>query len=189
MVRCALKILVVAALSLGFGALLIWLAHACGARSAGFAFLLVWLTMCWVTLVLLAFPLRFPSIYYQLRPGERDGRRYEIVGVLVAKRVLRRWPLNIFNPKLHMPRVRDAQGLAKLDAAMRIAETNHAVMFLIVLLAIAHALVRGWRDAAAWTLLFNIVINVYPVMLQRYNRGRLEEVDSRATVLNLLPGI
>jgi hypothetical protein len=143
MVRFALKILVVAALSLGFGALLIWLAHVCGPRSAGFAFLLVWLTMCWVTLALLAFPLRFPATYYQLRPGERDGRRYEIVGVLVAKRVLRRWPLNIFNPNLHLPRVRDAQSLAKLDAAMRTAETNHVATFLVVLLAIAHAIVRG----------------------------------------------
>ena len=28
-------------------------------------------------------------------------------------------------------------------------------------------------DAAAWTLLFNVLINAYPVMLQRYNRGRL----------------
>lgn len=129
--------------------------------------------MCWVTLVLLAFPLRFPATYYQLRPGERDGRRYEIVGVLVAKRVLRRWPLRIFNPKLHLPSVRDAQGLAKLDAAMRAAETNHVVMFVFVSLAIAHAIARGWWDAAAWTLLFNVLINAYPVMLQRYNRGRL----------------
>jgi hypothetical protein len=153
--------------------LLIVLARACGPRSVGFAFLLVWLTMCWVTLVLSAFPLRLPAAYYDLRPGERDGRRYERTGVLVAKRVLRRGPLQIFNPQLRLPPVRDAQSLAKLDAAMRSAETNHVVMFLVVMLVVAHAIVRGWWDGAAWTLLFNLLINGYPVMLQRYNRGRL----------------
>lgn len=56
---------------------------------------------------------------------------------------------------------------------MRSAETNHVMMFLVVMLVIAHAIVRGWWDAATWTLLFNILINGYPVMLQRYNRGRL----------------
>ena len=173
MARLALKIVMVAALTFAFGALLIFLARACGPRSAGFAFLLVWLSMCWVTLVLAAFPLRLPAAYYELRPGERDGRRYEKIGVLVAKRILRRGPLRIFNPKLHLPSIRDAHGLAKLDAAMRSAETNHLIMFLVVMLVIAHAIVRGWWDAAAWTLLFNILINVYPVMLQRYNRGRL----------------
>jgi hypothetical protein len=128
---------------------------------------------CWVTLVLSVFPLHLPAAYYNLRPGERDGRRYKKVGVLVAKRVLRRGALHIFNPSLHLPTVRDAQSLAKLDAAMRSAETNHVMMFLVVVLVIAHAIVRGWWDVAAWTLLFNILINAYPVMLQRYNRGRL----------------
>jgi glycosyl-4,4'-diaponeurosporenoate acyltransferase len=173
MAKLALKIVVVAALSLAFGSLLTALAHACGARSATFAFLLVWLSMCWVTLLSWAFPLRLPAAYYALRPGERDGRRYERIGVLVAKRVLRRGPMQVFNPTLRLPTVRDAQSLAKLDAAMRSAETNHVMMFLVVVLVIAHAIARGWWDAAAWTLLFNILINGYPVMLQRYNRGRL----------------
>ena len=172
-VRLALKITSVAALTIGFAALVAWLARACGPRSVAFAFLLVWTIMCWVTLVLWAFPVRFPARYYDLRSAERDGRLYERLGVRLAKRLLRRGPLHIFNPKLHIPPVADAQSLAKLDAAMRNAETNHVIMFLIVLLVIAHALLRGWWDAAAWTLLFNVLINAYPVMLQRYNRGRL----------------
>lgn len=179
MAKLALKIVGAAAVSLAFGSLLTLLAYACGPRSAGFAFLLVWLSMCWVTLVLSAFPLRLPATYYDLRPGERDGRRYERAGVLVAKRVLRRGPMQLFNPTLRLPAVRDAESLEKLDAAMRSAETNHVVMFLVVVLVMAHAIVRGWWDAAAWTLLFNILINGYPVMLQRYNRGRLTSLATR----------
>jgi hypothetical protein len=56
---------------------------------------------------------------------------------------------------------------------MRRAETDHVYMFLAVLLVIGQAIVRGWWDAAGWTLLFDILVNGYPVMLQRYNRGRL----------------
>jgi hypothetical protein len=178
MAKFALKIVAVAASSLAFGSLLTLLEHACDPRSAGFAFLLVWLIMCWVSLVLRAFPLRLPAVYYNLMPGERDGRRYEKAGVLVAKRVLRRGPMQVFNPKLRLPTVRDAKSLARLDAAMRSAETNHVVMFLVVVLVIARAIVRGWWDAAAWTLLFNILINGYPVMLQRYNRGRLTSLTT-----------
>jgi hypothetical protein len=172
-VKLALKIVLVVVLTVAFGALLVWLASACGPRSAGFAFLLVWLTMCWVTLISLAFPLRLPAAYFALRPAERHGRRYKMLGVLVAKRLLRRGPLQIFNPKLHLPPVLEAQSLAKLDAAMRTAETNHVFMFVVVLPVIGHAIVRAWWDAAAWTLLFDVLINAYPVMLQRYNRGRL----------------
>jgi hypothetical protein len=171
--KLGLKIVFVGGLTLGLGALLSWLGGALGPRSAGFAFLLVWLIMCWVTLVLRPFPVRLPAAYYRLRPGERDGRRYELLGVRVAKRLLRRGPMRIFNPKLRLPESRDAESLARLDAAMRHAETNHVIMFLVVVLVIVHAVARGWWDAAAWTLLFNIVINAYPVMLQRYNRARL----------------
>lgn len=172
-VKRAFKILLLVAVTFVFDALVRWLAGALGPRSAAFAFLLVWSIMCWVALVSMAFPLRLPASYYELRPGERDGRRYERLGVLVAKRLLRRGPLHLFSPKLHFPPVRDAQGLAKLDAQMRRAETDHVYMFLAVVLVIGHALARGWWDAAAWTLLFNILINGYPVMLQRYNRARL----------------
>jgi hypothetical protein len=172
-VRLAFKSVLVAAETFAFYALLRWLAGACGPRSAAFAFLLVWSIMCWVALVSMAFPLRLPASYYELRPGERDGRRYERLGVLIAKRVLRRAPLHWLNPKLHFPPVRDAQGLAKVEARMRRAETDHVFMFLAVVPVIGHAIVRGWWDAAAWTLLFDILINAYPVMLQRYNRGRL----------------
>jgi len=172
-VKVALKALLVAVLTFAFAALLRWLARTCGPRSVGFAFLVVWSIMCWVTLVALAFPLRLPAAWYALRPWERGGRRYESLGVLIAKRLLRRGPLHLLNPRLRFPPDRDAQGMVKVEAKMRIAETNHVYMFLAVVPVIAHAIARGWWAAAGWTLLFNVIINAYPVMLQRYNRGRL----------------
>jgi hypothetical protein len=37
-----------------------------------------------------------------------------------------------------------------------------------------YALFRRWLDAVAWLLAFNVIINLYPIMLQRYNRIKLE---------------
>jgi hypothetical protein len=33
---------------------------------------------------------------------------------------------------------------------------------------------RGWWGAEGWTLLFDLLLNGYPVMLQRYNRALLD---------------
>ena len=37
----------------------------------------------------------------------------------------------------------------------------------------ATAWTRGWRTAARWVVVWDLPLNGYPVMLQRYNRGRL----------------
>ena len=37
--------------------------------------------------------------------------------------------------------------------------------------------VIGWYAWAAWTLATNVVGNLYPVMLQRYTRMRLERIE------------
>jgi thiosulfate reductase cytochrome b subunit len=60
------------------------------------------------------------------------------------------------------------------------SETGHLAIGLVVDLMAGYALLRGWWDAAGWLLLFNILINVYPVMLQRYNRARLQPLFEKA---------
>jgi hypothetical protein len=40
---------------------------------------------------------------------------------------------------------------------------------------VVHAMARGWWIAASWTFVFDVLVNGYPVILQRYNRARLED--------------
>ena len=47
------------------------------------------------------------------------------------------------------------------------------MLFVATLGVVAHAVARGWWGAAGWTLLFDVLLNGYPVMLQRYNRALL----------------
>ena len=146
-----------------------------GVDSGGFAFVVVWWPMVWLgTMSRLVQP-RLPQAYHALRPFERDGTVYERLGVRVAKAALRRGPLARFNPDLHMPSERTSGGLHHLAQRMRDAEASHALLFAVTLGVVVHATARGWWLAAGLTLLFDVAMNGYPVMLQRYNRARLAQ--------------
>ena len=71
------------------------------------------------------------------------------------------------------PAERSPEGLARLDQKMKDAEASHAILLVATLLVVCNAAARGWWTAAAFTLLFDVLLNGYPVMLQRYNRALL----------------
>lgn len=54
------------------------------------------------------------------------------------------------------------------------AEAAHAMVFVAVGAVAVGALLLRRVDFAVWLTLFNVLFNVYPVMLQRYNRLRLQ---------------
>ena len=146
-----------------------------GPASGWFAVVVVWWPMVWVGTMSRLVQLRLPEGLHALRPFERDGRVYERVGVPLAKRVLRRGVLARFNPHLHLPSERTPAQLEQLARRMRVAEAGHTVLFTATLLVVTHAAVRGWWTAAVLTLVLDVVMNGYPVMLQRYNRARLAQ--------------
>jgi hypothetical protein len=141
-----------------------------GATSAAFAFLVVWVPMTWLGTVSRIFQPRLPPRYHELRDFERDPWLYELFGVRLVKRVLRRGPLAVFNPGLHLPTERSPERLAVLEQRMKDAEASHFVLLVAMLGVVINAAVRGWWIAAGLTLLFDMLMNGYPVMLQRYNR-------------------
>jgi 4-hydroxybenzoate polyprenyltransferase len=174
----ARKALLVAGATLGMAALMAWLLRVFGAQSAWFALAVVWLPLGWFALLgrILALRrpvLRLPARVHALRAVEHDGRVYELLGVRVAKRLLRRGPLAVGAPDLHLPAEPTPANLAVLDQRMQQAEAIHEILLVVTLAVAAGAAVRGWWAAAGWLLLFNVFFNVYPAMLQRYNRARL----------------
>jgi hypothetical protein len=172
------KALLVAGVTLGMAALMAWSLRVFGARSAWFALVVVLLPLAWFALLGRILALRRPVLrlsarVHALRAVERDGRVYELLGVRVAKQLLRRGPLAVGAPDLHLPAEPAPANLAGLDGRMRQAEVIHEILLVVTLAVAVNAAVRGWWDAAGWTLLLNIVFNGYPAMLQRYNRALL----------------
>ena len=181
------KSLAVPALAtLGILGLIIWSLDAFGFRSPIFALLLNWLAMSWVALVGQSLQFTLPARYYDLKNFERTGRVYERLGVPLFKQLVRRGPLSIFSPTLRFPKDKTVPALQHLDHEMRKAETGHVIICLLMLVFIGYALLNGWFDAVGWMLAFNILINGYPIMLQRYNRLKLHELIQRQSALTSL---
>lgn len=160
----------VAVVTVAVGGILVWVADRFGVRGVVFAFAVNWGAMCWMGTVRLVAPPPLPASFFDIRRFERSGRVYELLGVRLVKRAVRRGPLHWFNPKLRMPAERTPGQLRQLEQRMREPEASHAWLFVAMLAVTAHALARGWWGAAAWTMAFNVAFNLYPVMLQRYNR-------------------
>ena len=144
-----------------------------GSGSAAFAFLVVWVPMTWLGTVSRVIRPRLPRRYHELHDCERDPRLYELLGVRIVKRLLRRGPMAVFNPGLHLPSERSPRRLAELEQRMEVAEASHFILLIATLGVVVNAAARGWWLAAGLTLLFNVLMNGYPVMLQRYNRALL----------------
>jgi hypothetical protein len=116
------------------------------------------------------------GVYPNVKPFERTGQVYEHLGIRLFKKLVRREPLSIFSPTLRLPKEKTTSALQGLEGEMRKAEAGHALIFVLMLLFAGYGLLQGWLDALAWILLSNILINGYPIMLQRYNRVKLQEL-------------
>ncbi len=138
------------------------------------AFCAIWFLMAWLATVHLLMKYSFPDRYYRPKEFEKSGRIYEMLGVLLLRKLLRRGPLHLSAPALEYSGRREH--LPTLERETRTAESVHLLSFLSSFLLIAYAHYKGWLDLAVWLMLYNVLINIYPIMLQRYNRVRLEKV-------------
>jgi hypothetical protein len=129
-----------------------------------------------MVIIMLAGPMRLalPEGWYRLRPFETSGALYRHLGVPAYKKALLRSPLN--NPWL---RFKGRSDLLKLRQDTRNTELGHGLLFLISIPVISYAFWRGQPSLGVWMILLNIPWNIYPVMVQRYNRSRLQRLSNR----------
>jgi hypothetical protein len=171
------RALVIAGASVVAVGVLSWSWKVFDPRSRRFSFVVVWAPMAWLGTISRVVTPRLPERFHELRGWERDGARlYELLGVRVVKALFRRGPIAAFNPHLHLPLERTPARIAQLDQRMRDAEASHAILFGATTGVALLALVRGWRSTSRWVMVWNVLLNGYPVMLQRYNRGRLTRI-------------
>ena len=55
------------------------------------------------------------------------------------------------------------------------AEATHVILFVAMFGVVALEIAAGNRAAAVWIVVFDVMVNGYPVMLQRYNRALLHQ--------------
>ena len=157
-------------------ALVWWSLGAFGLRDPLFAFLANWIAMSWVAINGRSLRIALPGGYYAPRRSERSGRVYELLGIRLFKAAVRRDPLAIFSPTLRFPKERTVEGIRWLQAEMCTAEAGHLLVLALIAIPAVVLALAGEGPAAGWLSLFAILINAYPIMLQRYNRIKLDEL-------------
>ncbi len=170
------KLALFTTVTLGCVFLIVWSFDSFGFRNPISAFLVNWLVMSWVAIIGQVVHFSFSPGYYDIKRFEQSGLVYERLGIRLFKKLVRRGPLSIFNPTFKLPKEKTVSALQSLENEMRKAETGHVLIFILMLLFAGIALIKGWLDAVVWMMLFNMLINGYPTMLQRYNRIKLQEL-------------
>jgi len=145
-----------------------------GDLAPSLAWFLIGLAVCFVPCVL-------PPAFYAPRGGRKAVRLLERLGVRAFKRVttngdlVNRWGRRR-EPDYRV--VRDAESAAEWAEKAREAERNHWVFLSMGALSAVYAARLGWYGWTAGLVFSNVVFNVYPILLQRYNRLRVRRLLS-----------
>jgi hypothetical protein len=137
-------------------------------------------SLAWLGVALAACfaPLLLPAGFYRCREG---ARVYAGAGVRAFRRfatngdLVNRWARRL-DPGYRVVRGR-ASARAWIEQA-RQAQRNHLVLLLMGLFTAGYAARIGWNGWALGLTAGNVVFNLYPILLQRYNRCWIEQILS-----------
>lgn len=105
-----------------------------------------------------------------------DPKSFENIGILWFRKFLLATPLRFFNTNIRFSSNRSTEALDSIRKHMADAEVSHWVGFFAMLLVMVAAWwYRGFTVGLAY-LVFNVLGNLYPCLLQQYNRSRLTRV-------------
>jgi len=134
-------------------------------------------------IVSLAFWWLLPRSYFNLHSFERHGRIYESLAVLLFSRFAHDGDLANRWERRSTPHYRVIRGRrAAADFIIRTeqSERGHLVLLALGVLSAAYALSLEWHGWAFYLSAGNVVVNIYPIMLQRYTRCRIRAVLDRS---------
>ncbi len=117
-----------------------------------------------------------PRRYFRIHRFERTGRLYERLGVRAFRHVvpdgdlINRWVRRSI-PGYRV--VRGRRAVAAFVARTERSERGHAVLLMLGVVSAAYAWTLDWRVWALYLTAGNLLVNLYPILLQRYTRSRL----------------
>ena len=113
------------------------------------------------------------SPYYNEKAWERRGKIYESFGINFYRKLLVWTGWEKLNKKSN-PIEKNIKALTHLHYQTKKSELGHIIIFFIVLgfnifVAFKFGILKSFS-----LLILNILLNLYPILLQRYNRPRIE---------------
>ena len=143
--------------------------------SFAFAWALNFLLMIWVSALIEIIKSPLLSSYFDEKTWERRGKIYEYLGINFFRKilVLIGWEKVI---RKSTPLEKNAEALVGLHHQTKKSELGHFIIFFIVLAFNIVVAMRFGLMKSMWLFGLNILLNLYPVILQRYNRPRIARV-------------
>jgi glycosyl-4,4'-diaponeurosporenoate acyltransferase len=136
-----------------------------------------WLISMTVAMVSSAIFFRVNARLFSLARWEKEGEIYNRAGIRVFQSLLFHSPLGWINPNFHL-----RAGRADCDRLLREMNSSEAVHWLTFSVTVMLAISYLRHDHAVYgyaMLLVRIPFDLYPIMLQRWNRGRVQRVMER----------
>lgn len=146
-----------------------------GMHSFLFAWTLNFMLMIAVSYLTLTLNLELKSSYYDSKKWEDDGKIYKWFGINGFRKILV-WIGWEKITKVNNPVKKNLDALKQLEHSTRQSEFGHLVIFFMVLIPTLFIGFNYGFKQSLWLIGLNIVLNAYPVVLQRYNRPRLQKV-------------
>lgn len=106
----------------------------------------------------------------------------KLLGLGVFKWILLHSFFKFFNPKLSMKKTIKISELQSYRDEMTLAEFNHLLAFLFMAIFILIKIFKGLYLFALVMMMVNLLMNIYPVLLQQQNKRR---IDRFAAVMEL----
>ena len=113
------------------------------------------------------------SSYYDEKGWERRGKIYEPLGINFFRKLLVWTGWEKLNKKSN-PIEKNTSVLMNLHYQTKKSELGHLIILVIVLGFNVFVALKFGALKSLWLLIFNILLNLYPIFLQRYNRPRIE---------------
>jgi len=102
----------------------------------------------------------------------------KLIGIYAIKWIVKNTFFKFFNPNLKMKKKTDLAELNNLRKEMTIAEINHLIAFVA---AAVFALIMAFKGKYLLILIMmivNILMNLYPSLLQQENKRRIDKLRS-----------
>jgi hypothetical protein len=117
--------------------------------------------------------------YFNPSSFELDGRLYEMLGVRQFKRFASAG--DFFNQRRRRSdpgfrNVKNYSSSVEWEARTRFNELAHLCNLIFSLVMVVWLCLHARYTWIGAILFLNLLLNVYPIMLQRYNRGRIQRI-------------
>ena len=143
--------------------------------SVSYSITLNFILMIWMSIVASLLIPDLKSAYFNSRSIEKEGEIYKYLGVHFFRKLLVRsgWERS---RKKETPIRKSLVILEYYEYRTRTSEFGHGIIAIIIaIISVYVCMVYSFKETI-WLILFNIVLNIYPMMVQRYNRPRVRRV-------------